>query len=247
MIILLVVQTFKSSYKSFKLFDLHLCTELPNNSTCIFQVCVGLPVQSFLSTTLICLIPFHCFSITCSLTLIAFCCFFTVSILLNHNWATTWQNQRNECAPSEESDSLGIRPVWSQSLLCAQWVAKDPRFLHADSKTLIRLGGCPGWSESSLGAQPNCWFCHVVAQLCYNYCKHGKKYEKWDIAQQNKPMRPAKTQISLGSYKDPRILHGACEDSEQTGRICPGWSEALLCTRYFVGFVMLQLKYCCKF
>ena len=30
--------------------------------------------------------------------------------------------------------SLGIRPVWSESLLCAQWVAKDPSFLHADSE-----------------------------------------------------------------------------------------------------------------
>ena len=29
--------------------------------------------------------------------------------------------------------SLGIRPVWSESSLCAQWVSKDPRFLHADS------------------------------------------------------------------------------------------------------------------
>ena len=30
--------------------------------------------------------------------------------------------------------SLGIRPVWSESSLCAQWVAKDPSFLHADSE-----------------------------------------------------------------------------------------------------------------
>ena len=33
------------------------------------------------------------------------------------------------------------------------------------AKILIRLGGCPGWSESSLGLQPFCWFCHVTAQL----------------------------------------------------------------------------------
>ena len=33
------------------------------------------------------------------------------------------------------------------------------------AKTLIRLGGCPGWSESSLGVQPFCWFCHVAAQI----------------------------------------------------------------------------------
>ena len=31
------------------------------------------------------------------------------------------------------------------------------------AKTLIRLGECPGWSESSLGAHLFCWFCHVAA------------------------------------------------------------------------------------
>ena len=30
--------------------------------------------------------------------------------------------------------SLGICPVWSESLLCTQWVAQDPSFLHADSE-----------------------------------------------------------------------------------------------------------------
>ena len=35
------------------------------------------------------------------------------------------------------------------------------------AKTLIRLGGCPGWSESSLGAQSLCWFCHEVAHYDY--------------------------------------------------------------------------------
>ena len=30
--------------------------------------------------------------------------------------------------------SLGIHPVWSESSLCTQLVAKEPKFLHADSK-----------------------------------------------------------------------------------------------------------------
>ena len=30
--------------------------------------------------------------------------------------------------------SLGILPVWSESSLYAQWVAKDPSFLHDDSE-----------------------------------------------------------------------------------------------------------------
>ena len=50
-----------------------------------------------------------------------------------------------------------------QSSLCAQWVAKDSRFLHANS--LIRLGGCQAdlslpWAYRSLY-----WFCHAQAQM----------------------------------------------------------------------------------
>ena len=58
-------------------------------------------------------------------------------------WATTWQNQQNECAPSKTQISLGIRPVWSESSLCAQWVAKDPSFLHADSEESDQTGRMP--------------------------------------------------------------------------------------------------------
>ena len=58
-------------------------------------------------------------------------------------WASTWQNQQNECAPSEDSDQPGIRPVWSESSLFAQWVAKDPSFLHADSEDSDQTGRMP--------------------------------------------------------------------------------------------------------
>ena len=66
--------------------------------------------------------------------------------------------------PAKTQISLGIRPVESefavcsksdQSSLCAQWVAKEPSFFHffmETAKALIRLGRCPGSSESSLGA-----------------------------------------------------------------------------------------------
>ena len=50
-------------------------------------------------------------------------------------------------------------PVWSQSLLYAQWVANDPTFLHAESKD--------SESDPSLrwGHMPFCWFCHAAAQI----------------------------------------------------------------------------------
>ena len=43
--------------------------------------------------------------------------------------------------PTRTQISLGIRPVWSESSLCAQWVAKDP------------------------SARSFCWLCHVAAQI----------------------------------------------------------------------------------
>ena len=39
------------------------------------------------------------------------------------------------------------------------------------AKTLIRLGGCPSWSKSSLGAPSFCLFYHVAAQS--DNCKEG--------------------------------------------------------------------------
>ena len=62
-------------------------------------------------------------------------------------WATTWQNKQ----------------VWSESSLFAK---RKPGPL-ATHWAHISLGGCPGWSESSMGAHSFCWFCHVVAQLYF--------------------------------------------------------------------------------
>ena len=45
--------------------------------------------------------------------------------------------------PAKTQISLSIRPVWSESSLCAQWVAMDPRFLHADSEDSGQIGRMP--------------------------------------------------------------------------------------------------------
>ena len=45
--------------------------------------------------------------------------------------------------PVKTQISLGTHPVWSESSLCTQWVAKDPRFLHADSKDSDQTGRMP--------------------------------------------------------------------------------------------------------
>ena len=63
------------------------------------------------------------------------------------------------------SASLGIRPVWSESSLCTEWVAKDPRFLHVDSEDW------PNWAYAQADLSLRwahmsfCWFCGAVAQF----------------------------------------------------------------------------------
>ena len=45
--------------------------------------------------------------------------------------------------PAKTQISLGIHPVWSESSLCAQCVAKDPMLLHADSEDSDQTGRMP--------------------------------------------------------------------------------------------------------
>ena len=73
---------------------------------------------------------------------------------------------------SKTQISLGIRPVWSESSLSARaWVLSYPMSAQR------RLWS--GWSESSLGAQSLCWFCHEAAHIVshwYNELGHSKTY-----------------------------------------------------------------------
>ena len=67
--------------------------------------------------------------------------------------------------PAKTQISLGIRPVWSESSLSA-WRKLGSLATHwAHSEDSDQTGRCPGWSESSLGAQSLCWFCHEAVQL----------------------------------------------------------------------------------
>ena len=42
--------------------------------------------------------------------------------------------------PAKTQISLGIRPVWSESSLWTEWVAKDPSLLHVDSEDTDQTG-----------------------------------------------------------------------------------------------------------
>ena len=65
-------------------------------------------------------------------------------------------NQKNDCAPSEDLDQPGHPPS-------AQWVAKDPTFLHADGEDWS------GWADAqadlSLGWAHAHFVCFVMRRL----------------------------------------------------------------------------------
>ena len=76
--------------------------------------------------------------------------------IFTNTWATTRQNQQNECVYSENSDQPGHPPSLirvSSDLMKKAWVLSYP--LNAQR----RLG------SESLGAHSFCWFWHVVAHF----------------------------------------------------------------------------------
>ena len=80
--------------------------------------------------------------------------------VLYFNWATSCQNKK-----------MTACQVWSESSLCTQWVADDPRFLHVDSEDSDQTGQMPrliwvfagrtchivGWSWG--GSTYFIWYC----------------------------------------------------------------------------------------
>ena len=80
---------------------------------------------------------------------------------LRSAWTSSQSDQSLRC-PHEES--LGLKLPSDRT-----------------SKTLIRLGRCPGWSESSLGAYPLCWFCYEAAQMSLKVICHSTLFQKVNL------------------------------------------------------------------
>ena len=118
--------------------------------------------------------------------------------------------------PAKTPISLGIRPVRSESSLCAQWVAKDPCFFMRTAKALIRLGGCLGWSESSLGA-------HAIL-LILSWCGSS--------------LSGAQGQVT------PKSIDRCVWNSNSCETLWLPWSKmrALLCPQHFLIISQLELS-----
>ena len=70
------------------------------------------------------------------------------------NWATACQNQQNDLCAQRRLRSAWASAQSDQSQRCPPEAKLGPKLpTERTAKTLIRLGGCPGWSESSLGTK----------------------------------------------------------------------------------------------
>ena len=76
--------------------------------------------------------------------------------------------------PAKSQISLGICPVWSESSPGAQWVGKDPSFLHADRKDWSDWADDQADLSLRWAHMPFCWFCHEAAHIW------NRKAEKTD-------------------------------------------------------------------
>ena len=130
------------------------------------RVCFQDQIQDFVTIKIVCQVLLDCARLQISVHFF----YFGGGWLMIFMWAATWQNQRSDCALSEDADQPGHPPSLI-SLRCAlHGQLRTQAFFMRTAKTLIRLGGCPGWirpvwSESSLGAHSFCWFCHVAAHI----------------------------------------------------------------------------------
>ena len=70
------------------------------------------------------------------------------------SWATAWQNHQNDLCAQRRFRSAWASAQSDQNQRCPPEAKLGPKLpIERTAKTLIRLGGCPGWSESSLGAK----------------------------------------------------------------------------------------------
>ena len=92
--------------------------------------------------------------------------------------------------PAKTQISLGIRPVWSESSLCAQWVAKNPSILHADSEDSDQTGRIPRliWVFAGRTAILLVLSCRGSIVILINYGNDSKKQYRIHAIDWNKSL-----------------------------------------------------------
>ena len=138
--------------------------------------------------------------------------------------------------------------VCAQRRLGSAWASAP----ETDLEKQCRLGGFPGWSESSLGAHSFCWFCDVVAHMVWVLIGIISTRQFQQVPQSHdmtKPIiwvwaqrRSAKTPISLRQTWKNSV------DPEQTAPKRAVWSEyTWFAIPFAVLDTMVKKKHCSIF
>ena len=127
--------------------------------------------------------------------------------------------------PAKTQISLGIRPVWSESSLCAHWVAKDPMFLHANSEDSDQTGRMPGWSESSLGTQVILLVLSCASSICLCYIS----------ATGNRSALETEAKLKA-------LLFGNADSNPSSGTASPGFSSGSPLSMYMLWFQIAAVE-----
>ena len=133
--------------------------------------------------------------------------YFAISVGTLLNWQTMIRatvsifeppcDKTNKIAKTQIS--LDIRPVWSESSLCAQWVAKDPSFLHADSEDSDQTA--QDYLSLRWAHMPFCWFCHEAAHLLNRFFRSSTLIEPCHKKTCLWGLQPGSTQTGLLCHK----------------------------------------------
>ena len=67
--------------------------------------------------------------------------------------------------PAKTHFSLGIRPDWTESSLCTQWVVRIQAFFMRTAKTWSNWADAQADLSLRWSHAPLCWFCHEAAQV----------------------------------------------------------------------------------
>ena len=105
------------------------------------------------------------------------------------------------------------------------------------AKTLIRLGGCSGRCESSLGAHSFCWFCHIAAHLVIPDFSAPLPFPEGDF----EPLLPTLVLLIVG-----RILDLGIEADTAETELCCG-SLLFLLSVFILWFSYYVSDIFCKF
>ena len=99
------------------------------------------------------------------------------------------------------------RSVWSESSLCAQWVAKDPSFLHADSEDSDQTWWMPRliWvfdGRTLTLLVLSCCGSYGLVLCSMSFCSCPSAFEPHHEKTCHRGLRPGKTQTGLLSWSD---------------------------------------------